>query len=171
MRCPVCKSENVRRVTGDIFGCGVCGTTDSVLSFSPHPDEVDLAGVQAEFDIGNDEKLTHFYPPENIVRAVQELEAFFQSRGAKSWAYGPIQSRSSAVPSVPVTTLDTIRAQAAAFGCDVVPRGDKVLRGYAIVDADDSTFSVQRDSETIFDTYDNCANEGAKVVHLYEIKG
>jgi hypothetical protein len=125
MRCPVCKSEDVVASSASEMTCNVCKTTDHALQFSPMPDQVDLAGEQATFDIGNGQQLTHFYPPDEIALATKRIDDYFRGiRGARSWAYGPIQSRVSVTPVVPNATRDTIRAQAAAFGCDVIPRAE-----------------------------------------------
>jgi hypothetical protein len=104
--------------------CNVCKTSDSTWQFSPLPDQVDLAEEQATFDLGNGQQLAHFYVPDSIVSATKAIDDYFRNRRAVSWAYGPIQSRQAVTPVAPNATLDTIRAQAAAFGCDVIPRAE-----------------------------------------------
>jgi hypothetical protein len=91
-------------------------------------------GVETFFEtkLSDTETMRQFYPPQAVVEAVDTIHNFFvRDRGAKQWAYGPIQSRDidthPALASVGLTgfigkdiRIEDVRRLAAAFQCIVV---------------------------------------------------
>lgn len=134
-KCPVCGSQNVeaRNLIQEsvLMTCKTCGTTDDARMFAPRhklspPSSRPAPPEEGEriTAISEGEAMREYYPPDDVQEAARKVHEYFAKRGAKSWAFGELQSRNWSPPLSLTASKEDVQRLATAFGCSLIPSAD-----------------------------------------------
>lgn len=131
-KCPVCGSRDVeaRNLIQEsvLMTCKTCGTTDDARMFAPRhkllaPSSRPAPQAEDEHSaaLNDTETMRQYFPPDDVQEAARKVSDYFKARGAKTWAFGELQSRNWKEEASPTMSREAVQRLAAAFRMMVIP--------------------------------------------------